>query len=304
MKTSAKPTTVKLKSDPKYKDTLFRKLFSEKERAIELCNAVAGTNYTIEASVVLCDTGNSLLRRYNDLALAFDFQLIVLCEHQSTLNPNMALRLLSHITDTLFSWFVDASKIYGKKMVKIPTPQFYVLYNGNEPLKQKTLRLSEAFKITPTGPSMELEVNIIDVNHESGGEILGKSRSLGGYAYLVAATRGFMDDGLTRDEAIQKAVQKCIGEDILADFLKENFEEVANMLTWEYDQEAEYRVIREEGMEEGMEKGMEKGMEEGMEKGREEGKAEAVRLITELVNSGLSLNEALSKMNGEAIQMA
>ena len=33
------------KSGNDVKDTLFRKLFSEKERAIELCNALEGTNY-------------------------------------------------------------------------------------------------------------------------------------------------------------------------------------------------------------------------------------------------------------------
>ena len=253
MKPSTELMKTKQKSDPKFKDTLFRTLFGEKERAIELCNAVAGTNYTRDASVVLCDTGSSLLRRYNDLAFAFENELIVLYEHQSTLNPNMPLRFLSHITDTLFSWFVDGGKVYGKRVQKIPTPQFYVLYNGKETLKKETLRLSDAFKVYPTGPSIELVVKIIDVNHESGGEILGKSSSLNGYAYLIASIRGFMDYGLTRDAAIKKAIQKCIDEDILVDFLKENFEEVANMLLWEYDQEAEYRVIREESWEEGRE---------------------------------------------------
>ena len=75
---------------------------------------------------------------------------------------------------------------------------------------------------------MELEVKIIDVNHESGGEILGKSSSLNGYAYLIATIRGFMDEGLIRDAAIKNAIQKCIDEGILVDFLKENFMEVAN----------------------------------------------------------------------------
>ena len=42
---------IKQKSDPKFKDTLFRTLFGEKERAIEFCNAVAGTNYTRDAAI-------------------------------------------------------------------------------------------------------------------------------------------------------------------------------------------------------------------------------------------------------------
>ena len=37
------------KSETKYKDTLFRTLFREKNRAIELVNAVEGTNYPLDA---------------------------------------------------------------------------------------------------------------------------------------------------------------------------------------------------------------------------------------------------------------
>ena len=250
MKQGTQQTAFKQKSNPKYKDSLFRVLFGQKERAIELCNAVAGTSYTKDTPVTICDTGNSLLKRYNDLAFAFDDQLIIMIEHQSTLNLNMPLRFLFYIPDILFMLFVDMSRIYGKKILKIPAPQFYVLYNGEETLKQETLRLSDTFKVSPTGPSMELMVKIVDVNHDSGSEILSKSGYLEGYAYLIASIRGLMETGLTRDAAIKGAIRKCIDEGILVDFLKENFEEVSNMLMWEYDQAAEYRIIREENWEE------------------------------------------------------
>ena len=46
---------IKQKSSVKYKDTLFRTLFREKDRAIELCNAVAGTDYSNDVSVIMCD---------------------------------------------------------------------------------------------------------------------------------------------------------------------------------------------------------------------------------------------------------
>ena len=41
MEPGSNQKAIKQKSDPKYKDTLFRTLFREKDRAIELCNAVA-----------------------------------------------------------------------------------------------------------------------------------------------------------------------------------------------------------------------------------------------------------------------
>ena len=244
---------IKQKSTHKYKDTLFRTLFSEKSRAIELCNAVAGTNYGKDAAVTIHDMENALLRRYNDLIAAFEDQLIAMFEHQSTINPNMPLRFLPNITDALYSWYVDVEKIYKSTTLKIPTPQFYVLYNGEEKLKCDVLKLSDAFKIKPTGPSLELTVKVIDVNYESNHEVLHKSESLGGYAYLIAQIRNYESTGLKRDAAINKGIQKCIDEGILADFLSENLMEVAKMLSWEYCQETEFKVLREEGREEGRE---------------------------------------------------
>ena len=45
---------------------------------------------------------------------------------------------------------------------------------------------------------------------------------------------------ITREEAIMVAMDACIGKGILAEFLKDNFEEVIDMLTIEYDQEDAY----------------------------------------------------------------
>ena len=257
MRSDSNQIAIKQKSDLKYKDTLFRTLFREKDRAIELCNAVAGTNYPKDASVVVCDLENSLFRRYNDLALAFEDQLIFMYEHQSSINPNMPLRFLSFITDALYTWFVDTNEIYRSTVLKIPAPQFYVLYNGKKELKQDMLKLSDAFKIKPVGPSMDLAVKVLDVNYDSGCEALNKSTSLNGYAYLIAQIRNYESKGIGRDLAINEGIQKCIDEGILVDFLREKFEEVAKMLAWEYNQDAEFRIIREEAREEGREEGRE-----------------------------------------------
>ena len=264
--------TVKQKSDAKYKDTLFRTLFRDKEKAIELCNAVAKTNYASDARVVICDLETALLKRYNDLAFAFENEIIVMFEHQSSINPNMPLRFLPYISDTLYSWFIEKDRIYGSTLVKVPTPLFYVLYNGTEKIRHGTLKLSDAFKARHGGPSMELAVKVLDINYGSGHEALARSESLNGYAYLITQIRHFERAGLKRDAAIKKAIQKCIDEKVLADFLKENFEEVADMLTWEYDQAAEFNVIREEGRKEGRKE----GKKEGRAEGKEETKIETV----------------------------
>jgi len=71
------------KSTKKYADTVFRKLFNNKKRAIELCNAIVGTNYPETAAIKICTLNpDSLLARYNDLAFCVENQLLVMSEHQ------------------------------------------------------------------------------------------------------------------------------------------------------------------------------------------------------------------------------
>jgi len=246
---------IKEKSGKKYKDTVIRKLFKEKDRAIELCNAVTNSNYTKDVNVQLCDLDSSLLLRYNDLAFAIDGQLLFMVEHQSGISSNLPVRFLSYITDILYAWFIETDKLYGTTLRKIPAPKCYVLYNGIEPLKEETLKLSDAFYINDGQTSLELEVTIIDVNYCEKNEILAKSDALKGYAYLINQIRRNKAQGYNQDQAISIAIDICIKENILSEFLKENYQEVAKMLNLQYDQEAEHRAIRSEGIELGIEQG-------------------------------------------------
>ena len=255
---------VKQKSGIDIKDTFFRKLFSEKARAIELCNALEGTNYPPDAEAMMCNLEDSLLRRYNDSAIAVERKLLVFSEHQSSLNPNMPIRFLSYATDIYYTWFVKMKEIYKEKQFKIPTPKFYVLYNGEKKLTSNVLKLSDAFEIESDGITLELEAKVLNVNYYSGCDALEKSPSLKGYSYLIDIIRQHQKAGLPRDKAIKPAIQQCINENILADFLQENFMEVADMLAREYNIDDEFEARMEEGMEKGMLSAAQKLIEKGM----------------------------------------
>jgi len=158
-------------------------------------------------------------------------------------------------------------EIYKEQLFKIPTPKFYVLYNGEKELKQDVLRLSDAFMLSGGDFTLELTVKVLNVNYDSGCDILDKSPSLKGYAYLIELIRQHQKAGLSRDKSIKPAIKQCIEENILADFLQEHFEEVANMLAREYSFEEEIEARMEEAEEKGMAKGIEKGIEKGVDKG-------------------------------------
>ena len=74
--------------------------------------------------------------------------MVILIEHQSTINPNMAIRLLLYIA-RVYEKMIDQRNLYSGKVLTIPRPEFYVLYNGVDPFPDfQTLRLSASFERT------------------------------------------------------------------------------------------------------------------------------------------------------------
>jgi len=259
------------KTSRQYKDTLFRALFGDDRRFLELYNAVDDKHFPDDTIVTPCPS-NSLLARFNDLAACIGSQLVVFFEHQSSISKNMPLRLLQYATDILYSQIVDMDKLYGSTQIIIPTPKFFILYNGGQKLEGKAVRLSDVFAIKEQEPPMELTAKVIDINYTSGEVALSRSNSLKGYSFLVAQVRKHLNAGKNRDASIVEAIELCIEQDILKDFLRNNYKEVIKMLTYEYDAEAEKRVLLQEG--------------------RQEGRQEVLELVSKLLREGLSLEEA------------
>ncbi|MCM1423852.1 MAG: hypothetical protein NC415_08555, partial [bacterium] len=78
------------------------------------------------------------------------------------------------------------------------------------------------------------------------------------YSKLVAVTRDFMRTTKDLQAALDQAIDYCIKNGILKEFLLQNRAEVLGMLLEEFDAEKYERTIRGEGREEGIEEGIEK----------------------------------------------
>jgi hypothetical protein len=147
--------------------------------------------------------------------------------------------------------------MYLSKFEKIPAPDFIVLYNGKEPYPDRdTLRLSDAFRDVcdlpgagNAAPSLELVVQVYNINHGHNMEILEKSRNLGDYSIFVDRMREYALT-LPLDEAMRKAVKYCIDNNILKIFLETHSTEVINMLLTEWNLEEAKVAWYEEGREE------------------------------------------------------
>ena len=233
-----------------YKDGVFTTLFKDKEKILELFNALSGTSYDSDTNVQIHTLADVLYSvRKNDLAFSVDNRFIVLAEHQSSLCANMAFRFLLYIP-RVYEKIVENRLIYSNTPIGIPVPEFYVLYNGvsDFPL-EATQKLSDLFITRPKTASLELEVNLININREKAHFILSKSPTLNQYSLFVEKVRELFQQYSSRDEAVKQAINWSIQHDILGEFLKENGSEVYNMLFEEYNVETALQVREEETLE-------------------------------------------------------
>ena len=106
-----------------------------------------------------------------------------------------------------------------------------------------------------TSPALELIAKVVDINLESGEAALTRSATLQGYSYLINEIRVNINAGMTRDKAVVNAIDTCVEQEILVEFLTEHYSEVVKMLRWDYDADAEKRVLRQESHEEGRKEG-------------------------------------------------
>lgn len=259
-----------------YKSDVFSMLMQDKNRALMLYNVMNGSHYDNpdDVEMVTLDGGISLSVR-NDAAFVVDARLSIY-EHQSTICPNMPVRsliyftvILSEILNEKNSKSKTGKNIYGKRLVKIPTPHFVVFYNGEEDQPDvQELKLSDAFEKPTDDPQLELKCIVYNINAGKNRQILQKCVWLDEYMMFVNKVREY-HSGKSYEELgndIELAIDYCIDNDILKDFLKTHRSEVTkNMqLNYKFDRqlELERADAREEGLEEGRKLGQKIGQEE------------------------------------------
>ena len=132
------------------------------------------------------------------------------------------------------------------------------------------------------------------------------------YAQYVARVRHYASD-MPLNQAVKRAVDECIREGILAEFLARYRNEVISMSIFEYDKELEEKKLRkaeyEAGFSEGEKHGHETGFSEGEKYGIELNSIETARRMLQLQEfslekiaaiSGLSLDEIKKLQTNEA----
>ena len=138
-------------------------------------------------------------------------------------------------------------------------------------------------------------VTVLNVNEGHNAELMQHCNTLNEYAQYVARVRHYAAD-MSLDQAVERAVDECIREGILAEFLTCNRNEVISMSIFEYDKELEEKKLRKAEFEAGREIGHEAGLAEGKNQAAFE-TAKRMLALKEFTSekiaaiSGLSLDE-------------
>ncbi|MCL2101070.1 MAG: Rpn family recombination-promoting nuclease/putative transposase, partial [Fibromonadales bacterium] len=241
-----------IKTNRNHKDSVFTKLFSDKEKLLELYNAIENTSYGSDTDIQIATLENVLfMGRTNDIAFILKGKIVVLIEHQSTLNENMPMRMLIYATK-IYDRLMGSKSLYRIKKIPVPKPEFIVLYNGEEDFPDELeLKLSDMY-IEPYGKAsntLDLTVKVLNINKGCNEELANRSETLKGYEIFVYLIREYMKT-MDRDSAIECAVSDCIGRNVLKKFLEANSSEVRNMIFGEWDLNIAKKVWKEEGREE------------------------------------------------------
>ena len=288
----------------KYKDSVFRMLFNEKDKLIELYNAIFDTDYTEDDRVDITTIEDVIFKTMkNDISFIMDGKFVLLIEHQSSINNNMCLRDLLY-ADELIRRMIDPKDLYKEAPVKIPNPKFVVLYNGERympPFDEK--ELSDNFLKEEPEYSLQLKLDVYNINIDAGSELLEKSPTLKQYSMFVERVRKYSKEKETLTERdMVEIMESCIKDGILPEFLSKYGREAVGMMFKELTQEEAREMSRQDGYDLGIEQGRSEGFAEGEkigeERGRTEGEAsKALEMAKAMKNKGYSTDE-ISELTG------
>ena len=298
------------KTNRNYKDSVFVDLFARditaKENFISLYNALHGTNLDTKTTKIQPVMLERVLymKYYNDIAMLIDGKIVILIEHQSTINKNMPFRFLEYIA-RIYEKITTKDEKFGRKLVKLPVPEFYVFYNGKDDYQtESVMKLSDAFMqlgdnselknpFENANYPLEISVKVININVDKENPILKHCKTLKEYSKFIEQVRSNIENAVP--EPFTNAIKEAIKKGFLSDYLNRKSTEVQNMLLAEYDYETDIAVQRKEAFDDGISIGRNEGISLGAhEKAIETAKvlkSSGVEIKLIINSTGLSVEE-------------
>ena len=162
----------------------------------------------------------------------------------------------------LYRKMLSKKSIYSKKLIQLPAPEFYVLYNGKEPWTDNSkLYLSSAF--AENQHNLELVVTVRNIRYNKDNELLQKYKPLHDYSFFVYDVEKRVASSDSLANAIRSATDYCINHNIMRDYLSANYEEVFEMMSLRWNEKDAKKYWQKEAREEGHAAGLAQGLSQG-----------------------------------------
>ncbi|MBO5289580.1 MAG: Rpn family recombination-promoting nuclease/putative transposase, partial [Spirochaetales bacterium] len=283
-----------------------------KENFISLYNALHGTNLdakTTDVQPVMLERV-LYMKYYNDIAMLIDGKIVILIEHQSTINKNMPFRFLEYIA-RIYEKITTKDEKFGRKLVKLPIPEFYVFYNGKDDYPTESImKLSDAFiqlgddcklknQLENANYPLEISVKVININVDKENLILKRCEALKGYSEFIEQVRSNIENAVP--EPLTTAIKEAIKKGFLSDYLNRKSTEVQNMLLAEYDYDTDIAVQRKEAFDDGFSAGEERGISIGLSQGVQQAKLETAKSM-KLENMSISMISHFTGLTPDEIE--
>ena len=254
------------------KDSVFIDVFQRPEYQLQMLRVFHPEMTDVRAEDIQTITLKQVItnHQYNDLAFVVGDVMMVFVEAQSSWSPNIALRVLLYLADTIQEYIhLHRMDIHGARKLKLPKPEFYVIYTGDKAVGD-TLSLRRDFFCDADCP-VDLTARVYTAETE---DIIGQ------YILFCHVFDQQVKLHGRSEKAARKTVRICMDRDVLREYLQEREKEVVSIMIMLFDQQyATEAYAREQAAE---------AEKHGRKEGRKIGQREGIfATLTSLVSKGL-----------------
>lgn len=144
--------------------------------------------------------------------------------------------------------------MYSDKLLMLPTPRYFVLYNGSKDEPDiLELKLSDSFIHNDVCGKFEWTATMVNINYGHNTALMDVCHTLKEYSIFVDKIKKYREKGLSVEESVKLVVDECIEENVLRDYLITHKSEVIGMCLTEYDEEATMEAFKRESYMDGVE---------------------------------------------------
>ncbi|MGN0327729.1 MAG: hypothetical protein ACI4D4_01985, partial [Lachnospira sp.] len=152
----------------------------------------------------------------------------------------------------------------------------------------------------------------VNINAGHNIKLMQSCKKLQDYSTFIGYVREYSEESEDIRSAINKAIDRCINEDVLRDILVNQRAEVLEIMFTEYDMEKHMKVVRKDGYDEGFDDGYDNGRNDGFNEGHNAGFNEGhdngfndclSEIITAMSKDGRTLEEIsdITKVNIDVV---